>query len=321
MFDPSKLDISDEFKSVIEELQPHEDKVHCVLNKADNLDTESLMRVYGALRWSMGKVFKGAEVTRVYVGSFRDEPLTRKEHAALFEKDRTVLLGRLHDLPRACGMRKVNEMVKRIRLAIVNVCVLGHLRSKMPYLWGREAAQQKLIDSLPEVFESVRRQYGLAEGDFPKIDEFRQVLRMSDFRMFPHTSRDVLTKLQELLLEDIPRIISNVAGVVKEGPGAAADASEKDDDDDDETEENKLVAEVKSRLKVPKLFTITENTSEANKVAMIVTFSAIVAVIVAVLVAYYVDNFASVRGLQSQLDTFFAASTSGTTSTSTEPKV
>lgn len=53
MFDPSKLDISDEFKAVIEELQPHEDKVHCVLNKADSLDTEALMRVYGALMWSM----------------------------------------------------------------------------------------------------------------------------------------------------------------------------------------------------------------------------------------------------------------------------
>lgn len=59
MFDPSKLDISDEFKSVIEELQPHEDKVHCVLNKADQLDQEALMRVYGALLWSMGKVFRG----------------------------------------------------------------------------------------------------------------------------------------------------------------------------------------------------------------------------------------------------------------------
>ena len=43
-------------------------------------------------------------------------------------------------------MRKVNEMVKRIRLAIVNVCVLGHLRSKMPYFFGKEAIQRDLID-------------------------------------------------------------------------------------------------------------------------------------------------------------------------------
>ena len=100
MFDPSKLDISDEFKSVIEELRPYEDKVHCVLNKADSLDPESLMRVYGALLWSMGKIFHGAEVTRVYVGSFKEDLVIREEHVALFKKDRESLLAKLDDLPK-----------------------------------------------------------------------------------------------------------------------------------------------------------------------------------------------------------------------------
>lgn len=46
LFDAHKLDISDEFKSVMEALHPHEDKVRCVLNKCDSLDSpESLMRV------------------------------------------------------------------------------------------------------------------------------------------------------------------------------------------------------------------------------------------------------------------------------------
>ena len=151
LFDCSKLDISDEFKSVIEELQPHEDKVHCVLNKADQLDQESLMRVYGALLWSMGRIFKGAEVARIYVGSYRDEPIAREEHTALFEKDKKVLLSHLKQLPKACSMRKVNEMVKRIRLAVVHVCLVGTLRSKMPYLWGHEKAQAKLIEDLQKV--------------------------------------------------------------------------------------------------------------------------------------------------------------------------
>ena len=59
LFDSYKLDISDEFKGVIENLKDHDDKVHCVLNKADALDPESLMKVYGALLWSMAKIMKG----------------------------------------------------------------------------------------------------------------------------------------------------------------------------------------------------------------------------------------------------------------------
>jgi hypothetical protein len=50
-------------------------------------------------------------------------------------------------------MRKVNEMVKRIRLAIVNICILGYLKSEMPRFWGKEAVQERLINSLPAVFE------------------------------------------------------------------------------------------------------------------------------------------------------------------------
>lgn len=142
-------------------------------------------------------------------------------------------------------MRKVNEMVKRIRLAIVNVCVLGHLRSKMPYFFWKEAAQQKLIDDLHIVFETVRRKYDLAEGDFPKIDEFRAALRLADFSTFPHTKREVLVSLQDMLTVDIPRIIAHVAGVVKEGPGLG--------DYDDETEIEAAPANLQ-----PKLFTMPE---------------------------------------------------------------
>lgn len=46
LFDPHKLDISDEFKRVIGSLRGHDDKIRVVLNKADQIDTQQVKILY-----------------------------------------------------------------------------------------------------------------------------------------------------------------------------------------------------------------------------------------------------------------------------------
>ena len=58
LFDAHKLDISDEFQEAIMACKRYESKMRVVLNKADQINSEQLMKVYGALMWSMGKVFE-----------------------------------------------------------------------------------------------------------------------------------------------------------------------------------------------------------------------------------------------------------------------
>lgn len=65
LFDAHKLDISDEFSEVIRALKNHEDKMRVVLNKADQISTQQLMRVYGALMWSLGKIINTPEVKSI----------------------------------------------------------------------------------------------------------------------------------------------------------------------------------------------------------------------------------------------------------------
>jgi hypothetical protein len=52
------LNLSIHYRRSIEAIHGYEDKVRIVLNKADQVDHQELMRVYGALMWSISKVSK-----------------------------------------------------------------------------------------------------------------------------------------------------------------------------------------------------------------------------------------------------------------------
>ena len=119
LFDAHKLDISDEFRRGIEALHGFDDKIRIVLNKADMISTQQLMRVYGAMMWSLGKVINTPEVTRVYVGSFWDQPLKMDDNRKLFELEESDLFADLQGLPKNAALRKLNDLIRRARLAKV----------------------------------------------------------------------------------------------------------------------------------------------------------------------------------------------------------
>lgn len=77
------------------------------------------MARYGALMWSFGKVMDTPEVVRVYVGSFWNNANKDSDNYPLLIAEQADLLSDLRDLPRNAAVRKINEIVKRARLAKV----------------------------------------------------------------------------------------------------------------------------------------------------------------------------------------------------------
>ncbi|CAD6338569.1 unnamed protein product [Miscanthus lutarioriparius] len=213
LFDPHKLDISDEFKRVIGSLRGHDDKIRVVLNKADQIDTQQLMRVYGALMWSLGKVLNTPEVSRVYIGSFNDKPVNESAVGPLgkelFEREQDDLLSDLKDIPKKACDRRINEFVKRARAAKIHAYIIGHLKKEMPTMMGKAKAQQRLIDNLPDEFAKVQREYHLPSGDFPYVEHFKEVLSGYSFDKFEKVKPKMIQAVDDMLGYDIPELLKN----------------------------------------------------------------------------------------------------------------
>ncbi|KAM7495600.1 hypothetical protein LguiB_030209 [Lonicera macranthoides] len=213
LFDPHKLDISDEFKRVISSLRGHDDKIRIVLNKADQIDTQQLMRVYGALMWSLGKVLNTPEVMRVYIGSFNDKPINESASGPLgkelFEKEQEDLLTDLRNIPKKACERRINEFVKRARAAKTHAYIIGHLKKEMPAMIGKAKTQQRLIDNLADEFAKVQREHHLPAGDFPNVEQFRERLSGYNFDKFEKLRSTKIQSVDDMLGHDIPKLLKN----------------------------------------------------------------------------------------------------------------
>jgi len=208
MFDAHKLDISDELKRVIEMMKPHSDKVRVLLNKADAVSTQHLMRVYGALMWNLGKVMMTPEVCRVYMGSFWGAPLQNTEQASLLEQEKFDLFTDISQLPQNAVMRRINELVKRARGVKVHAYIIHYLRKQLPYTWGKREKQRRLIDRLDREFLMCARRYELPRGDFPPLEPFRQaLLEIKDLSEFPKLDKKMVREMDKVFSVDIPELL------------------------------------------------------------------------------------------------------------------
>ncbi|KAL5802390.1 hypothetical protein ACOSQ4_030695 [Xanthoceras sorbifolium] len=213
LFDPHKLDVSDEFKRVISSLRGHDDKIRVVLNKADQVDTQQLMRVYGALMWSLGKVLNTPEVVRVYIGSFNDKPVNEAATGPLgkelFEREQEDLLSDLKDIPKKACDRRINEFVKRARAAKIHAYIISHLKKEMPSMIGKAKTQQRLIDNLADEFGKVQREHHLPPGDFPNVEHFKDILSGYNFDKFEKLKPKMIQSVDDMLGYGIPNLLKN----------------------------------------------------------------------------------------------------------------
>nr|GMD51320.1 EH domain-containing protein 1 [Ipomoea batatas]GMD53178.1 EH domain-containing protein 1 [Ipomoea batatas] len=173
-----------------------------------------LMRVYGALMWSLGKVLNTPEVMRVYIGSFSDKPINEDAYDGpigreLFEKEQDDLMNDLKDIPKKACDRRINEFVKRARAAKIHAYIISHLKKEMPSMMGKAKVQQRLIDNLADEFLKVQREFHLPAGDFPNVDQFKEILSGYNIDRFERLKPKMIQSVDDMLGYDIPDLLKS----------------------------------------------------------------------------------------------------------------
>jgi hypothetical protein len=160
--------------------------------------------------WSLGKVITSPETCRVYIGSFWDQPLRVDEQRKLFESEENDLYTALSQLPRGAAVRKLNDLIKRARLAKVHAYVLECLGKKMPSMFGKSKEKAKLTDSIEQIYHEVGKEKNLPLGDFPAPDVMKEKLPHHDFGKFKAVDKKKMAILEELLTVDVPKLLAMV---------------------------------------------------------------------------------------------------------------
>lgn len=112
----------------------------------------------------------------------------------------------LQELPRYAAVRKINELVKRARMAKVHALIIGHIKGNMPF-FGQEKYQRKVLDELADEFFAVMKKHRLPQGDFPDLKRFKEVASTYDFGKFKKLDEKLLSSAEDALSAGIPTLL------------------------------------------------------------------------------------------------------------------
>jgi len=155
----------------------------------------------------LGKVIDTPEISRVFVGSFWEEPLMNENLRELFEKEENDLYTKLAVLPRSSATRKVDDLIKRARLARVHAYLMDHIYASMPTFFGHSAEKERILANLHQICYELSQSKNLPLGDFPNPDIMKQRLINIDFTKLSYLDSRKMQALTELLDQDLPELL------------------------------------------------------------------------------------------------------------------
>ncbi|XP_070552657.1 sarcalumenin-like [Ptychodera flava] len=225
VFDPTKLDVGTELESVFKMLKGRESQIRIILNKADSIQPQELMRVYGALFWSLAPLINVTEPPRVYTGSFWSNPFKPNTYAELFQQEEISLLRDLRDVIENRLQNKIayirqHAISVRIHALLVDRFVLTFNQRKPNALFGDPEDVARDIIEYPNkyyIFKAVASKANVSKYDLPDPEDYKEFFSINAINSFQpidqqcsYFSGCLMDHLESAISDKLPRLLNEL---------------------------------------------------------------------------------------------------------------
>ncbi|XP_076149249.1 sarcalumenin isoform X4 [Alosa pseudoharengus] len=234
VFDPTKLDVGLELEMLFRQMKGRESQIRLILNKADSLSTQDLMRVYGALFWSMAPLINVTEPPRVYVSSFWGQDYASDSAFDLFRREEVSLM---EDLNQVIENQLENKIAfirqHAIRVRVHALLVDRYLQAYHEKLGWFSDPHEVFADIVADpdryyIFKAVLAKTNVSKFDLPDPELYRDFFGVNPPGNFKQLAQHcswmggcLMEKIERAITDELPALLSGL-GDKKDAPAAKA---------------------------------------------------------------------------------------------------
>ncbi|XP_017967085.1 sarcalumenin isoform X2 [Drosophila navojoa] len=219
VYDPAKLDVGPETEAILDQLKGREYQTRIILNKADTVKPEELLRVQGALIWNISPLMSSAQPPLMYTTSLWTHPYQEGAPARLLLAQERAFL---RDLRTAIDKRIEHKIASARRFAVrvrnhakMVDCYLNTYYNHKTLFGNKKRIADDIIDHPQNyhIYEGLSTLTNISRYDLPDPDVYRDFFRLNPLYEFKKLSETCtyfrgcpITKLDLAIAYELPEL-------------------------------------------------------------------------------------------------------------------
>lgn len=190
VYDPSKLDVGPETEAILDQLKGREYQTKILLNKADTVKPEELLRVQSALIWNISPLMSSAHPPVLYTVSLWSNPYKDGAPVRLLQAQERALL---KDLQEAIEKRIENKIASARRFAVrirnhakMVDCYLTTYYNHKTLFANKKQISDHIIEnpSHYHIYEGLSTLTNISRYDLPNEEAYRDFFKLNPLYNF-----------------------------------------------------------------------------------------------------------------------------------------